>query len=308
MESAEKRRPCRPWLQLYEYNLRAKTNLITAGLRNEDAESQEIKFNFWLLPPEVLQKILSLLDAEQLSILAMTSKLWRVYVYNPRLWRKLAEKTWPRETRKELERKVVFNFKTWRHLVIYRPHIRVNGVYIMRCQFSKSAKARVFLVTFHRILRFYSDGTVIALTTAESLDKAIQRVKKSWKSLPGLNTALSKAAPLLGQYEFDERNKIIEMKLPMVSKQYPNMRQGTAFYRLELSSSRPGAFDTMNLVSHSAITDHDTGEIVIFDHHFGSDRFRFVSNHGFKAKVFQTFPKDDRSEYATISGLNTLIN
>lgn len=305
-ELVDRRRLCRPWLRLYQYNLpnnlpgKASCDSVTLG--GEENAEPDVKFNFWLLPPDVLQKMLSLLDAEQLSILAMTSKLWRVYVYNPRLWRNLAEKIWPGESRKDLERKVVFNFKTWRHLVIYRPHIRVSGVYIMRCQFLKTSAGQVFPVTFHRILRFYTDGTVVALTTPEALDKAIQRVRKNWKPLPGLNPALHKAAPLLGQYEFDERQNIVEIKLPLVSKQYPNMRQGTAFYRLALHSSRPGAFDTLNLVSHSAITDHDNNsEIVIFNHHFGSDRFKFISKYGFKTKVLRIFPEVRHSKYTTMS-------
>lgn len=263
---------------------------------SEQGEERKVDFDFFLLPNEVIGKIISYLSAEQLSVLAMTSKYWRTYVYVPAHWKALAKKIWRNECARELERRMVFNYKTWRLLVIHRPHVRVQGYYIMRQSFTKTSTrilsdrpiAPVFLVTWHRWLRFYNDGTVVQLTTPEQLEKAHLRVKKSWKPLPH---QVNKAYPSIGEYNFDEASNQVSVKIEMVPQQYPGMRPVTLFSRFQLVSSRPGSFDILRPLEHFAV-DNDTGDTVSFNGGFrNNDTFQFVSLFGFKKNVRNYFPK-----------------
>ncbi len=302
---------CRPWLGMYSLNLSELAldaqKAVESGEDTEAADSssedEEVlnrvpRFDFWRLPTEVINKILSSLHAEQLSVLAQVCKDWRIYVYEPRHWRVLALKAWPSESPRALERRL-YQFKTWRRMVIFRPKVRTNGIYIVRHQFSKcstrviasEAIAPVFLVTYHRFLRFYADGTVVSLTTPEPLDKAYRRLKKSWK--PALHER-DKAHPNTGRYEFHEETGTVSITLPMTQAKYPDMREGTMFYRFSVDSTHPGAFNLLHLCEHYAITDHDTGHIVRYRADaFGVKPFRFVSIWGFRTEVYKQFPRDD---------------
>lgn len=267
---------------------------------NSEPKKKKVGFDFFQLPSEVIGKIISYLSAEQLSVLAMTSKYWRTYVYVPAHWKALAKRIWRDESARELERRMVFNYKTWRLLVIHRPHVRVQGYYIMRQSFTKTSTrilsdrpiAPVFLVTWHRWLRFYNDGTVVQLTTPEQLEKAYLRVKKSWKPLPH---QVNKAYPSIGEYNFDEASNQVSVKIQMVPEQYPGMRPVTLFSRFELDSTRPGSFDILRPVEHFAV-DNDTGDTVSFNGGFGRENFQFVSLFGFKKNVRNYFPKVSQVE------------
>lgn len=256
------------------------------------------RFDFWKLPTEVVHKILSALQAEQLSTLAQVSRDWRSYVYEPRHWKSLAIGAWPFESFRSLEQRL-YKYGTWRKMVQLRPRVRTQGIYIVRTQFAKCSTrvmaaepvAPVFLVTYHRLFRFFSDGTVVSLTTPEPLDVAYQRLKKRWKPAPNER---DKAHPSTGRFEFDEETRTVSVTLPITQAKYPNMRKGTLFYQFSVEGTQPGAFNLLKLLDHYSVCDDESGDIVRFgSNSFGVKPMRFVLIWGFRTEVFKHFPRDD---------------
>lgn len=304
---------CRPWLELYCLNFpqlvldARKTisselfaqNETSSPEQSEDEDGEKPPaFDFWKLPAEVVHKILSALHGEQLSALAQVSRDWRSFVYEPRHWEQLALRTWPFESRHSLEHRL-YQYGTWRKMVQLRPRLRPNGIYIVRNQFCKPSTrvmaaepiAPVFLVTYHRLFRFYCDGTVVSLTTPEPLDIAYQRLKRWWK--PAHNER-DKAHPSKGRFEFDEETRRVSVTLPMTQAKYPNMREGTLFYQFSVDGTHPGSFNRLTLRDHYAVIDHDTEDKVKFGRNsFGAKPMQFVSIWGFRTEVFKHFPRDD---------------
>lgn len=65
----------------------------------------------------------------------------------------------------------------WRTMLMARPRVRFNGIYISTCNYVRSGASHggwntpVHIVTYYRYLRFYPAGTVLSLlTTAEPAD------------------------------------------------------------------------------------------------------------------------------------------
>lgn len=250
------------------------------------------------LPAEVISNICSLLEAEQLSMLAQVCNKFLAHVYNPLHWRRIAIQTWPNESIESLERQL-YAYKTWRLLCIHRPRLRTNAIYVTRHQFAKSAgrfaatepTAPVFLVTYHRFLRFYSDGTVVSLTTPEAPHVSFKRVHRSW--VPTM-AERDKSHPNIGTYHLDEESMHVSIELPMIQPKFPNMRGGTMFMRFQLHHTRPGAWDRLVLTDHYAIMDHEGGDLIPYSpDSFGGKPFKMVSIWGFKKHIYEEFPRDD---------------
>lgn len=304
----------RPWLGLYKFNfaalqeeqrMRSEYRSTTQPASSDDAGGGETEISVGILslPVEIVNKILSNLHAEQLSTLAQVCKGWLAFVYEPRHWKRLAHKMWPIETPRQLEQQL-YTYKTWRRVVTLRPRVRTNGIYVVRHQFSKVSTrtvssepvAPVFLVIYHRCLRFYSDGCVVSLTTPEPLDRAYRRLQKSWTPSAGER---DKAHPSVGHYRFHESSLEIDVTLPMSQANYPNMRQGTMVYRFRVDGTHPGAWNRLLLIDHFVVMDQadGRGDIITFNvDSFGTKPFRFVPIWGFRTRVYRNhFPKEERN-------------
>lgn len=258
---------------------------------------------FLSLPAEVIASILSFLEPEQLCTLAQVSTQFLRHVYDPRNWRRIAHRTWPKESTAQLERHLV-TYKNWRRLSTLRPRIRTNAVFVVRHQFAKTSSqtateepvAPVFLVTYYRFLRFYSDGTVVSLTSAEQPHIAVKRVRRGWRPA---SHERDKAAPTVGRFTFDEQCLSVSIELPMRHPKFPRMRTGTVYMDLALGTSKDGAWDRLALTNHYAIMDHDGGDLVSYNtNSVTSKPFRLISLWGFRTIVYREFPQDDLQDLA----------
>lgn len=255
------------------------------------------------LPSEVFQDIFSRLEPEHLSAAAQVCNKWLSHAYEPHHWRRIARRTWPKDSSASLER-MLYEYKTWRKLATQRPRLRTNAIYVTRHQFAKTAcrgatsepQAPVFLITYHRFLRFYTDGVVVALTTPEPPDLSYKRVRRIWAP-----SALDrdKAAPSIGTYQLDESSLDVHVTLPMSQPKFPAMRTGTMYMRFSLGGTAPGACDRLFLTEHYAIMDQDGGDLVSYNAEaFGGKPFRLVPMFGFRNKVYKEWPPDDDRDLA----------
>lgn len=255
------------------------------------------------LPSEVLHAIFSRLEPEHLSAAAQVCNKWLSHAYDPHHWRRIARRTWPKDSTASLER-MLYEYKTWRKLATQRPRLRTNVIYVTRHQFAKTAcraaaseaQAPVFLVTYHRFLRFYTDGVVVALTTPEPPDLSYKRVRRIWAP-----SALDrdKAPPSIGTYQLDESSLDVRVTLPMSQPKFPAMRTGTIYMRFSLGGTAPGACDRLFLTEHYAIMDQNGGDLVSYNAEaFGGKPFRLVPMLGFRNKVYKEFPCDDDRDLA----------
>lgn len=165
------------------------------------------------LPDSVMRSVFRRLDAEALAACAQVCGAWRALAYEPALWRALAMRVWPREPPGVTQRLLWYGrapapYGTWRSLVARRPKLRAGGVFVKRHHYVKSTAPSVSLVTYWRLLRFYSDGTVVSLITPERPDKAVRRLRLNWEPQPH---EVGKAHPSVGSYTFSEETRTAEL-------------------------------------------------------------------------------------------------
>ena len=78
----------------------------------------------------------------------------------------------------------------WRRMLIERPRLRFDGVYISRCHYYRSGvsdyswNAPIHMVMYFRFLRFYPDGNVICVLTSLEPKEVVHSVK--WDAYLGL--------------------------------------------------------------------------------------------------------------------------
>lgn len=307
----------KPWLDLFATDFvqlrRAREcalSLLLKSPRENNATSDKNLskdalplFDALSLPSEVLQAIFARLEPEHLSAAAQVCQKWLCHAYDPSLWRRIAHLTWPSESHAHLER-MLYEYKTWRKLATQRPRLRTNAIYVTRHQFAKTTSraaateplAPVFLVTYYRFLRFYTDGAVVALTTPEPPDVSYKRVRRNVVMQPNER---EKAAPSIGTYTLNEKTMVVRVTLPMSQPQFPAMRTGTLYMTFSLAGTAPGACNRLFLTEHYAIMDHDGGDLISYNpDKYGGRPFRLVSLHGFRSRIYREFPKDDQRDLA----------
>lgn len=272
----------------------------------EAVEGRERPPEVFSLPDSVMRNIFQRLDAEALSCAAQTCITWRAFSYEPALWRSHALRTWLAEDPKQMERLLWTApppgpYRTWRRLLIHRPHLRCTGIYVRRHQYAKSrgaainqdgsAAPSVFLVTYWRLLRFYPDGVVVALTTPEAPERAFRRLRRGWEPQSHESGALH---PSVGKYNFFESGKTVEITLPVESKLHPRAMKGFQHLTMALAGSHAGAFNRLHLRDHFSIM--EDGSVVTYQSADVGDGFgkvwRFVPLHGFSWRVYEHYPRE----------------
>lgn len=304
----------KPWLDLYctdfatlriaqQEQLRLSSSANTSSEEEETSDEPTPIPPVQLLPAEVLRAIFAHLEPEHLSTAAQVCTKWLAHAYEPHLWRRIAHRTWPRDTTVSLERQL-HQYKTWRKLATLRPRLRTNAIYVIRHQSAKTTSRAacseplppVFLVTCYRFLRFYSDGTVVSLTSPDPPDYSYKRVRRLWTPSP---LERDKPSPRIGTFELEEHTREVVLSLPMTESRFPDMRQGTMHMRFWLEGTSEGAFNRLTLIHHYAIMDTDGGELVKYNPDtFGGKSFRLIPLHGFKERLYREFPKDDQNDLA----------
>ena len=308
LAAAEKCLYDRPWLKFYSTTLAElyNTNQDDSADKTTQEHSQlnelpppQETFDVSNLPYEVVYKIFHRLEAEALSNSAQVSRAWLIHAYEPSHWRRVATKLWPTQSLSSLTTHAI-QYHGWRRMVIQRPRIRINGIYIMRHVFYKRGTELpgipfrpILNVVYYRFLRFYSDGIVIGLTTPEHPSAAKRRLDRNWKPT---HADRDKTFPAIGHYEFDESTRMVTLVLPMYQQKYPKMRAGKMYWQLALRESRAYGKDLLCVVSHWAILEGDEDEpeggqfLNYSGDQFLNRAFRFVGIWGFKKKVNLLFP------------------
>lgn len=83
-------------------------------------------------------------------------------------------------------REYIQSFKGWRQMMVQRPKIRFNGVYISRVSFFKQGQINFdnlpsfHKVVFYRYLRFYNDFSVACLSTTKKPREVFRFIEKSY--------------------------------------------------------------------------------------------------------------------------------
>ena len=202
---------------------------------------------------------------------------------------------WPREDLSKLSAKLAV-YGSWRRLVLKRPHVRTNGIYVMRHRFLKPGTQMpgmpfrpLLHVTYYRFLRFYPDGVIVALTTPERPDAAVRRVKREWAPT---YADRDKAHPAVGSY--DVNDTVVNVELPMFQRKYPEMLAGNMHYQMALRETREGANNLLFVVHHWGMMADEEGpnrQVIGYDSTQYIDRpFRFIPIWGFKKRVMEIFP------------------
>lgn len=285
--------------ELRDEGLADNVSEVSSDTHSEEPEGPPLVLT---LPTEVYTNVFSRLDAESLSAAAQTCIAWRAVAYDPQFWRRLACRTWPAEPLASLERRLWTPippqpaYQTWRKLMIYRPRMRANGIYVQRHQYAKSrgrvvgdgTVAPVFLVTYYRFLRFFPDGTVLSLISPELPERAYRRLRPGWQPTH-LNA--KKAHPTSGTYALDESTRTVSITLPTAQeKLYPDMMKGVQHLTMSLTETHDGAFNRLYLRDHFAVMDN--GDLVTYQSEFSMKSWHFIPLHGFRTRVYDHFPRE----------------
>ncbi|KIL69284.1 hypothetical protein M378DRAFT_1054313 [Amanita muscaria Koide BX008] len=144
-------------------------------------EPEEEQQPMWLriLPDELLVFVLRQLDITSIERFALICRKARLLSLDATLWRELVVTTYkpPQITQTDdlvnLLDRYTFNY---RRIFIEHPRIRLDGVYIAICHYVRPGLSENHwvnisqLVTYHRYLRFFSDGAVLSLLTNEEMN------------------------------------------------------------------------------------------------------------------------------------------
>ncbi|XP_064488633.1 F-box only protein 9-like [Ornithodoros turicata] len=136
------------------------------------------------LPREVFSYILRWVVSSDLDLLSLeaVSKVCRGFYLcarDPELWHLVCQRTWGLDCGQLLQ------YKSWREMYILRPRLRYNGVYINKTtyvrqgesSFQDSSYRPCFLVEYFRYLRFFPEGKVLMLTTADNPYLALGKLR-----------------------------------------------------------------------------------------------------------------------------------
>ncbi|CAG9859937.1 unnamed protein product [Phyllotreta striolata] len=137
------------------------------------------------LPLEIILYILKWLVSDQLDLrsMEMFSQVCRGFYLcarDPEIWRMACLRMWGVNCGSSPG-----NYKSWRSMFIERSRVNFNGCYISKTTYIRNGENSFqdqfyrpwYLVAYYRYLRFYPDGTVLMLTSAEEPVQCINLLK-----------------------------------------------------------------------------------------------------------------------------------
>ncbi|MFH4973555.1 hypothetical protein AB6A40_000264 [Gnathostoma spinigerum] len=185
-----------------------KHRLLERGsLMESDIADQECLMN--KLPTELLVTIIKYvvgheLDLRGLEMLSQTSAAFYVLSRDNELWHDICVRTFGqhRLARDSLELRT-----NWRDVYLNKPHVLLFGVYVGKSTYFHYGEASYqdtfyrpwHIVTYHRLLRFFADGTVLMTICFDLLSQIMSNLK-SHSGHPN--------DVLLGRYWLIGRNRI----------------------------------------------------------------------------------------------------
>ncbi|XP_053731077.1 F-box only protein 9 [Synchiropus splendidus] len=135
------------------------------------------------LPQEILMYIFrwvvsSDLDMRALEQLSLVCRGFYICAREPELWRSACLKVWGRNCTK------LAPYLSWREMFLQRPRVRFDGVYISKASYIRQGEKSLdgfyrawHHVEFYRYLRFFSDGSVMMLTTPDDPLTVVPRLR-----------------------------------------------------------------------------------------------------------------------------------
>ncbi|KZT56894.1 hypothetical protein CALCODRAFT_496901 [Calocera cornea HHB12733] len=143
-------------------------------------EDERLPNPFGNLPDEIILHILTLLalhrDVSTIERFATINLKARFLGADSSIWRLICEDTYvPPQVKEDLSATMIASLYgyNYRHTFIHHPRVRLDGCYIAVCHYirpgqSENAWVAIrHLITYHRLLRFFPDGTVVSLLTNE---------------------------------------------------------------------------------------------------------------------------------------------
>ncbi|CAG8548149.1 208_t:CDS:2 [Funneliformis caledonium] len=143
----------------------------------------------------ILHQLIARGDVTSLERFALACKKFFLLSREVSLWRYLCEKAYRNNylsldaSNSLLEEYVkLYYHSDWRKMYIERPRIRLDGIYIAICNYLRPGSSEnawnrpIHLVTYYRYIRFYSDGSCIALMTTNEPINVVKNFGPNCKS------------------------------------------------------------------------------------------------------------------------------
>ncbi|KAH8108329.1 hypothetical protein DFH11DRAFT_1634448 [Phellopilus nigrolimitatus] len=212
------------------------------------------------LPDELVVLVLKKLDTTSIERFAVIDKKARVLSLDTGIWRYLVQKTYiPPQIPEELTFESIAHqyLLDYRRFYIEHPRVRLDGVYVAVCHYvrpglGENAWVQVnHLITYHRYLRFFLDGTVMSLLANEAIEP--QTV------IPSLKPSLRMKGLLVGTWSLLGTKILIR---DLVDPSGGNSRY-TFQMTLTLRSRPSGRWNKLDFTGYDSI-DTKTGEELPF--------------------------------------------
>eukprot|EP00184_Porphyridium_aerugineum_P004577 CAMPEP_0184693404 /NCGR_PEP_ID=MMETSP0313-20130426/1639_1 /TAXON_ID=2792 /ORGANISM="Porphyridium aerugineum, Strain SAG 1380-2" /LENGTH=507 /DNA_ID=CAMNT_0027151479 /DNA_START=61 /DNA_END=1584 /DNA_ORIENTATION=+ len=235
---------------------------------------------------ELLHIIFKRLSPEDLARCSRVCSWWYVASRDPSHWRRACMQVFTKSSVNELMFDLC-EYKGWKKMYMYRPHMRFDGVYAFRHQYVRATGQNSYasLVYYYRLLRFFEDSVVSSLTTAMKPEMAIKGLKREWDGNRD-------RVPAVGTYNFNESTRELGLEVPVMHPDYPNMKSGISSMTFELDQTHPGAHNRLWLRQHYTITDGDDHSVNI--HPPDGVPFKFIPFHDFKEIFYDYYPDEQK--------------
>lgn len=230
-----------------------------------------------LLPEEILQQILlhAIVSdgAVCFTALSMTCQKFFVLLHDEKIWQTLCVTTYRDQVYsegtpfsadsedanyvQELVREVNARYEdSWKKMFIEKPRIRMNGVYIATCHYTRPGVREesldwtnpVLLVTYFRYLRFFATGECLSLLTTSEPREIVHQLTKNTK-LKGVQHGKwsmtrkgQLSIELVANYSFF----FMELQIKSSSRGRHNKLRFTRFYGVHPQSAEVTNFNLKN--------------------------------------------------------------
>uniref|UniRef100_A0A2M4AF10 Putative f-box only protein 9 n=1 Tax=Anopheles triannulatus TaxID=58253 RepID=A0A2M4AF10_9DIPT len=221
------------------------------------------------LPMELILYILrwvvsNELDMKSLERFASVCRGFFLLARDPEIWRHACMRVWG------VNMGVLKGtpFGSWREMYINRPRVHFHGCYISRASYLRSGENSfqdqfyrpIQLVEYYRYVRFFADGQVLMLTTADEPQQCVAKLKQRW---PAQNEILRGHYRLLN----DEVIIAIQRNRPPAQRvgrkgrdPEPEYGQQTFFVELRIVSTSKRPFSQLHWKQYSMVQQRNDQE------------------------------------------------
>ena len=211
------------------------------------------------LPVEVLLLILKYvvsndLDMKSLERFGRVCKGFFLLSRDPEIWKLACYKVWKNNVSPTTE------ILSWREIFINRCRVLFDGCYICKINYQRLGENSfqdqfyrpVQIVEYFRLIRFFADGTLFMMTSADELQHSVNRLKNP-------KIAMQQREILKGNYHYQDNHVLIVIK----KKSSPNANQKykrkamendnclTFFLELEIGNSQRRNFTKLSWKNYS---------------------------------------------------------